>query len=321
MTQLAGFFSTWPGDVAPALVQLTPMTDGCSKPFHGLERSPSRGCAGRDAETRCRPLPAILRLPSTPSSRSSNLYPPIVSHRNSARCMDLQMERCVELGDSPTWRTFPALKYEGEKHPVSRALTDRLDRLQESIARATALRLGGDRSDLRVLTTRLPLAGQQRIQPLHRSADWVITADRNVCIEYFDSPRDARTVYDAYIIDCVPERNDLGCLQLVTSTCNIEEVRDLFDEMLGQMGLSSTAQNCEFVLWHLKGLSGRLAIRLASPATKSGELVALALVHAHCVEALGHDPVWLPLTDIFLVLNCRLQLEWRGRSLRVARRN
>jgi DNA phosphorothioation-dependent restriction protein DptH len=213
----------------------------------------------------------------------------------------LQMERRVELGDTPTWRTFPALKYEGEKHPVSRALTDRLARLQDSIARATALRLGGDRSDWPVLTTRLPLESQERIQALHRSADWVITADRNVCIEYFDSPRNARTVYDAYIIDCVPERNDLGCLQLVTSTCNIEEVRDLFDEMLGQMGLSSSARNCEFVLGHLKGLSGRLAIRLASPATKSGELVALALVHAHCVEALGHDPVWLPLTDGFFI--------------------
>ena len=213
----------------------------------------------------------------------------------------LQMERCVELSDSPTWRTFPALKYEGETHPVSRTLTDRLARLQKSIARATALRLGGDRSDWPVLTTRLPLESQERIQALHRSADWVITADRNVCIEYFDSPNDARTVYDAYIIDCVPERNDLGCLQLVTSTCNIDEVRDLFDEMLGQMGLSSSARNCEFILWHLKGLSGRLAIRLASPATRSGELVALALVHAHCVEAQGEDPIWLTLTDGFFI--------------------
>ena len=131
---------------------------------------------------------------------------------------------------------------------------------------------------------------QERIQALHRSADWVITADRNVCIEYFESPKDARTVYDAYIIDCVPERHDLGCLQLVTSTCNIDEVRDLFDEMLGQIGLSSSARNYEFVLWHLKGLSGRLAIRLASPATKSGELVVLALVHAHCAEAPGRTP-------------------------------
>ncbi len=70
------------------------------------------------------------------------------------------------------------------------------------------------------------------LRELHRLCDWVITLDRNAGIEYFDSPRDNRDVYDAYVIDCVPEQEDLGCLQLITSTSNLEEVRNLLDARL-----------------------------------------------------------------------------------------
>ncbi len=211
------------------------------------------------------------------------------------------MDRQIMLGDQPTWRVFLPPKVEGEKHRANRTLTDRLVRLHDAVARATAVRSGGDRSCWPVLTTRLPRESQEQIRDLHRTSDWVVTADRNVCIEYFDSPKEAPAVYDAYVIDCVPERNDLGCLQLVTSTCNLDEVRNLFDEMLAEMGLSASARNCEFLLSHLKGLSGRLAIRLASDATKAGELVALALVHGACATADAGSPVWLPLTDGFFI--------------------
>ena len=205
------------------------------------------------------------------------------------------------FADNPTWRIFLPVKYEGEKHPANKNITDRLMRLRDAVTRATAMSLGGGRSSWPVLTTRLPPESPESIRDLHRTSDWVVTADRNVCIEYFDSPKEARSVYDGYIIDCVPERSDLGCLQLVTSTCNLDEVRNLFDEMLGEMGLSSSARNCEFLLWHLKGLSGRLAIRLASEGTKAGELVALALVHAACATAKPGSPVWLSLTEGFFI--------------------
>ena len=54
----------------------------------------------------------------------------------------------------------------------------------------------------------------QNLKALHRLCDWVITLDRNAGMEYFDSPRDNSEIYDAYVIDCVPERENLGCLQL-----------------------------------------------------------------------------------------------------------
>ncbi|WP_204303238.1 hypothetical protein, partial [Stenotrophomonas maltophilia] len=74
-------------------------------------------------------------------------------------------------------------------------------------------------------------------------------------------------------------------MQLVTSTTNLDAVRDLVDEALGDMGLSSSARNSRFLITQLKSLSGRLAIRLADGGTRTGELIALALMHANCVAA------------------------------------
>ena len=136
---------------------------------------------------------------------------------------------------------------------------------------------------------------------LHRLSDWVVTLDRNAGIEYFDSPRDNREIYDAYVIDCVPEREDLGCLQLITSTSNVEEVHDLLDEALVRMGLSRTRRNAEFLLEHLKSLSGRLAIRLTGNVAPTSELIALAIAHANCRRAADDDACWTSLDRGFLV--------------------
>ena len=125
--------------------------------------------------------------------------------------------------------------------------------------------------------------------------------DRNAGIEYFDSPKDNKEIYDAYVIDCVPEREDLGCLQLITSTSNLEEVRNLLDSALDQMGLSRSRRNAEFLMEHLKSLSGRLAIRLTGQKAPTSELIALALSHANCWSASESDECWLSLRAGFII--------------------
>ena len=52
----------------------------------------------------------------------------------------------------------------------------------------------------------------------------------------------------------------------------------LLEGALTEMGLSTSRRNCEFLLRELKGLSGRMAMRLAGPSTAAGELIALSLV-------------------------------------------
>ena len=218
------------------------------------------------------------------------------------------VERQLKLGDEIQWSVYTPPVSTGEKAPDNRTATDRLLRLDAAIARATARGLGGSQEDWPVLVTRLPETGQRWIDQLHERSDWVVTIDRNACIDYFDAPKGLPNVYDRFVIDAVPERADLGALQLVTSSSKFEAVRDLVDQALGAMGLSSSERNSRFLIGQLKALSGRLAIRLANAAGRTEELIALALMQANCAEHGATDERWLDLSQGFFGAcgrNCR----------------
>lgn len=210
-------------------------------------------------------------------------------------------ERTFATQPAPQWRSTVALAKDGEMHPAGRAHTKRLEDLQRAIQGAVARHVGGENGKRPVLCTAVSPEKEEGLKKLHQLCDWVITLDRNAGIEYFDSPRDNRTIYDAYVIDCVPEREDLGCLQLITSTSNLEEVRILLDGALDQMGLSRSRRNAEFLLEHLKALSGRLAIRLTGDKPPTSELIALAVSQASCQRAEEADSCWVSLERGFIV--------------------
>ena len=201
---------------------------------------------------------------------------------------------------APLWRSSLLPADSGERHPSDRTHTDRLLKLQLALGRCVTRSLGAEEQQL-VLRTEISPEKADSLRELHRLCDWVITLDRNGGIEYFDSPRHHPDVYDAYVIDCVPEREDLGTLQLITSTSNLEEVRYLLDDALDQMGLSHSRRNAEFLLENLKALSGRLAIRLTGQNAPTQELIALALSHASCRHEQGSGGCWTPLENGFLV--------------------
>lgn len=205
----------------------------------------------------------------------------------------------------PRWRLSIPTEQTGEKLP-DRVVTERLTKLHVAILKATARSVGQENA-WPVQVTELGAEAAETLERLHRLCDWVVTMDRNVGIEYFDSPREAEAVFDAYVIDAVPERDDLGCLQLITSTAHLDEVSHLLDGTLTQMGLSSSARNCKFLLDQLKALSGRLAMRLAAGAQGEAaarigaELVALALARKKCLDAAENDPCWPSLRCGFFV--------------------
>ena len=201
---------------------------------------------------------------------------------------------------APLWRSVVPPSNEGQKHPSDRTHSERLTRMQQAIQRCVGRSLGTQRR-LPSLRTEISADKAYSLREIHRLCDWVITLDRNAGIEYFDSPRDNKEIYDAYVIDCVPERQDLGCLQLITSTSNLEEVRNLMDGALDQMGLSQSRRNAEFLMEHLKALSGRLAIRLTGRRAPTSELIALALSHANCRDASETAECWVPLETGFFV--------------------
>ena len=209
-------------------------------------------------------------------------------------------ERDYASTPTPLWRSTIPRAGDGEKHPSERGHSERLERLQRAIQAAVARNVGVG-NGRPVLRTAISPAKADSLETLHRLCDWVVTLDRNAGIEYFDSPRENRAVYDAYVIDCVPEREDLGSLQLITTTSNLEEVCNLLDETLDQMGLSRSRRNAEFLLAHLKSLSGRLAMRLTGNRPPTSELLALAVAHANGRPASEDDDCWVSLDRGFIV--------------------
>jgi len=215
----------------------------------------------------------------------------------------LNLVRDFSFTPRPIWRTFLSTETEGEKHPVARGLSERLTKMHGAIMKATAKNLGGSPDSWPTLITEIASEKEESIRILHKLSDWVITIDRNAGVEYFDSPKEKSAIYDAYIIDCVPEREDTGFLQLVTSTSNFDEIVNLLDTTLAEMGLSSSPRNCLFLLNELKGLSGRFAMRLSGSGNQSQEMIALALTHAHCHShyELENAENWLSLKEGFFV--------------------
>ena len=203
-------------------------------------------------------------------------------------------------GPSPSWRAVAPTGGEGEKHPSGGAHSERLARMRGALDRLVARNLGAEGARP-ILRTVISPDNAESLRNLHRLSDWVVTLDRNAGVEYFDSPDDDPETYAAYVIDCVPEREDLGCLQLITSTGNRDEVQALVDDALDRMGLSRSHRNAEFLLGRLKALSGRLAIRLTGQKAPSAELVALAVAHANCARAPAGDDCWTSLENGFLV--------------------
>lgn len=218
-----------------------------------------------------------------------------------AHGLTLMPTREFQPGPTPHWLSFIPAEPKGETHPTTKFLTVRQISLHNTLLRSVVRHLGGGPEDWPVLLTEVNTDQADLLKNLHHLCDWVITADRNAGLEYFDSPRDLPLVYDAYIIDCVPERDDLGFLQLITSTSSFDEVRHLLDSALSEMGLSASQRNCEFLLNALRAVSGRLALRLAGLGHTPQEMIAVALVHRHCAQASDADKVWLPLAEGFFI--------------------
>ena len=209
--------------------------------------------------------------------------------------------REFSFSPQPIWKTYIAQSVEGEKHPARAVLSERIVKIHSTIMKTVSKNLGAPNNSWPILRTEMYLDKEESIRKLHKLSDWVITIDRNAGVEYFDSPKEKIAIYDAYIIDCVPEREDLGLMQMVTSTSNFDEVVTLLDSTLAEMGLSSSPRNCMFFLNELKALSGRFAMRLSGSGYQSQELIAVSMTHANCNKQHCDNQYWFPLNEGFIV--------------------
>ena len=132
----------------------------------------------------------------------------------------------------------------------------------------------------------------------HRSSDWVITVDRTLGMEYFDSPGSMRR--PDYVIDFEGSVADGGLgHHLVISSRSVDELSALLAPTIRQHGLAVDGGHVGTFFDQLRLLSGRLAFKLASAtATQRTEVLGLALARLYLgYQGAIDNQVVVPLDD------------------------
>lgn len=132
----------------------------------------------------------------------------------------------------------------------------------------------------------------------HRSSDWVITIDRTLGMEYFDSPGSVRR--PDYVIDFEGSAADGGLgHHLVISSRSVEELSALLVPVARQHGLAVDDRHVGTFFDQLRLLSGRLAFKLASAtSTQRTEVLGLALARLYLgYQGAIDSQVVVPLDD------------------------
>jgi hypothetical protein len=176
-------------------------------------------------------------------------------------------------------------------------VTDLLVTLPAIVSRAAAAVSTGEAGTGQVPRTTLSLSAQDRalLHQAHRCSDWVVTVDRTLGVEYFDSPGSLRR--PEYVID-FDTTGSLGSgHQMVISSRSVDELHSLLLPMLGQHGFEVDRRHAGTFFDQLRLLSGRLAFKIASTAANQRtEVLGLALARLYLAyqQALD-DQVLVPL--------------------------
>ncbi len=210
------------------------------------------------------------------------------------------LHRVYHPGPTPRWTAFLPDFGRATDHPADARHTERLKILQAGLDTRLAKHLGSEAGGVALQTT-LSQERQLELRRLHALCDWVLILDHFAGMEYFDHPHVHGEVYEAHVLDCVPERDDLADLRLVASTALVEEVQELLAELIRQAGGDPSPEAARFFLARLKEINRRLPIRLASAPSPAKELLAIACAGAHCREAAEDDPCWVSLRKGILV--------------------
>jgi DNA phosphorothioation-dependent restriction protein DptH len=126
-----------------------------------------------------------------------------------------------------------------------------------------------------LLAMQLDARGQALLKQVHIASDWVLTVDRNLGLEFYDSPGAAKEA--GYLLDFAPEYLQQDRLRLMLTTRSTHELEAIVRPAVESFGLKLPTDGEVVALEGLRSLSGRLALRFMSSATQSAEVVGLLL--------------------------------------------
>ncbi|MFE0276134.1 hypothetical protein ACFWZY_29185 [Streptomyces sp. NPDC058992] len=194
------------------------------------------------------------------------------------------------------WRTAP-------RHGTALAIEDAEDlatlmgRLPALLATAAACVATAGQALRNVPCTVLSLDTDARdlLYQAHQSGDWVVTIDRRLGLEYFDSAD--RHGRPEYVIDYAPAQGSGLGHQIMVSSNSVDELRTLLGPTAEQHGLDVEERHLNTFFDQLRLLSGNLAFKLASTApNQRTEVLGLSLARLYLdYQDVLHNQIVVPL--------------------------
>ncbi len=192
----------------------------------------------------------------------------------------------------------PRKELDASAVPLSVAIAEllgRIGRLQASIAAGRLV------SAIPTAQLDLGVADKGLLYQIHESSDWVMTLDRHLGLEYFDS--DTPDDRPLYLLDFKPEFGGVDTGRLLLTTRSVDEVCRLIRPALEDHSLLVGEGVELYLLRLLRSLSGRLALKLISAPSEVGEALGLAMARLFLEQYnLLTDRILLPLdahSDLF----------------------
>ncbi len=169
-----------------------------------------------------------------------------------------------------------------EKHPTLGAFTNDLVDTQRMMLVALQRWRGVEDGSTPSLTVELDHEKRTELDRIHHSADWVLLLDRFIGIDLFDDPSDPYLANTAkkYLLDYAPEFIEGLGHRLVVTTAWRQEVEQILELAMQELGFSALRDSVGEVLQLLKSLSGRLALRMIHDNTRAREAAGLGVVMA-----------------------------------------
>ena len=185
----------------------------------------------------------------------------------------------VEYRDDESTVAWTRQPRHGTAVPIGGAeeLTDLLSALPSLLSSATATVSTGETGlALRpAITLALDTEDRGLLHQVHEVSDWVLTADRNMGIEFFD--HGGFSDRPDYLIDHTPGVAGSVNRNLTITSRSVAELEAILTPVLAQYHLAAEGRHAIAVLDQLRSLSGRLALKLISSATQRAEALGLAL--------------------------------------------
>lgn len=145
----------------------------------------------------------------------------------------------------------------------------------QHIQACSTLAAGAEPDVAPLMAMQLDARGQALLKQVHMASDWVFTVDRNLGLEFYDSPAAAREA--GYLLDFAPEYLQQDRLRLMLTTRSTHELEAIVRPAVESFGLRLPAAGQVVALEALRSLSGRLALRFMASATQTAEVVGLLL--------------------------------------------